>query len=216
VPTTLALMCYSILLSFIVAIPFALIAATRRGTVTDGTIRLGFTAALGIPPFWLGIILALLVGVRLKLLPISGGGTGGLDTLHHLTLPALTIAFALAPILVRTLRSSLIEVIRSDFVTTGRAMGLARRYLLTSYLLRNSFRPVITVLSINIGYLIGGTVVAEQIFSVPGVGSLLLGSIATRDYAIIQLATLLFAILVVLANLAADLLYRLLDPRVKL
>jgi peptide/nickel transport system permease protein len=216
VPTTLTLMGYSIVLSFIVAIPFALIAATNRGRVADGSIRLGFTIALGIPPFWLGIVLALLVGVRLKLLPISGGGTGGLDTLHHLTLPALTIGFALAPILVRTLRSSLIEVIRSDFVTTGRAMGVARRYMLTSYLLRNSFRPVITVLSINIGYLIGGTVVAEQIFSVPGVGSLLLGSIATRDYAIIQLATLLFAVLVVLANLAADLLYRLLDPRVKL
>jgi peptide/nickel transport system permease protein len=95
-------------------------------------------------------------------------------------------------------------------------MGLARRYLLTSYLLRNSLRPVVTVISINIGYLIGGTVVTEQIFSVPGVGSLLIGSIATRDYGIIQMATLLFALLVVMVNLAADLLYRVIDPRVQL
>jgi ABC-type dipeptide/oligopeptide/nickel transport system permease component len=215
-PRTLALMAYSIVLSFVVAIPFSVIAATRRNGIADASIRLGSTVALGIPSFWLGIVLALVLGARLKLLPIGGGGTGGIDTLYHLTLPALTIAFALTPILVRTLRSSLIEVIASDYVTTGRAMGIARRYLLVSYLLRNSFRPVITVLSINVGYLIGGTVVAEQIFSVPGVGSLLIGSIATRDYAIIQLATLLFAILVVLANLAADLLYRILDPRVTL
>ena len=215
-PTTLALMAYSIVLSFAAAIPFSVVAAMRRNGLADASIRLGSTVALGIPPFWLGIVLALFLGARLKLLPISGGGAGGLDTIYHLTLPALTIASALTPILVRTLRSSLIEVIGSDYVTTGRAMGIARRYLLTSYLLRNSFRPVITVLSINVGYLIGGTVVAEQIFSVPGVGSLLIGSIATRDYAIIQLATLLFAILVVLANLAADLLYRILDPRVTL
>ena len=215
-PTTLALMGYAMLLSFVVAVPFAVLAATRRGGPADAAVRLAFTASLGIPPFWLGIVLALLLGARLHLLPISGGGRGGIDTLAHLTLPALTIAFALAPILVRTLRSSLIEVIASDYVTTGRAMGLSRRHLVGSYLLRNSFRPVVTVLSINVGYLIGGTVVAEQIFSVPGVGSLLVGSIATRDYAIIQLATLLFAILVVLANLAADLLYSLLDPRVTL
>jgi len=209
-------MAYSIILSLVVAIPFAVIAATRRSGTADTSIRLGATVALGIPSFWLGIMLALLFGARLRLLPIGGGGTGGLDTVYHLTLPALTIAFALTPIVVRTLRSSLIEVIASDYVTTGRAMGIARRYMLTSYLLRNSFRPVVTVLSINVGYLIGGTVVAEQIFSVPGVGSLLIGSIGTRDYAIIQLATLLFAVLVVLANLLADILYRLLDPRIAL
>jgi peptide/nickel transport system permease protein len=215
-PATLALMAYSIILSLVAAIPLAVIAATRRNGVADASIRLGATMALGIPSFWLGIVLALLFGAWLRLLPIGGIGTGGFDTIYHLTLPALTIAFALTPIVVRTLRSSLIEVIASDYVTTGRAMGIARRYMLASYMLRNSFRPVITVLSINVGYLIGGTVVAEQIFSVPGVGSLLIGSIATRDYAIIQLATLIFAVLVVLANLIADILYRLLDPRVTL
>ena len=216
VPTTLALMSYAVGLSVLAGIPISLLAASRRGTIADEGIRLLLTVALGIPSFWLGIVFALAFGVVLRILPISGAGHGGFDTLRHLTLPAITIACALTPILVRTLRSSLIEVLNSDCVTTGRAMGLARRYLLMSYLLRNSLRPVVTVISINIGYLIGGTVVTEQIFSVPGVGSLLIGSIATRDYGIIQMATLLFALLVVIVNLVADLLYRVIDPRVQL
>jgi peptide/nickel transport system permease protein len=216
VPTTLALMSYAVGLSVLAGIPIAIFAATRHGKLADEGVRLLLTVTLGIPSFWLGIVLALAFGVVFRLLPISGAGHGGFDTLRHLTLPAITIASALTPILVRTLRSSLIEVLNSDSVTTGRAMGLSRRYLLTSYLLRNSLRPVVTVISINIGYLIGGTVVTEQIFSVPGVGSLLIGSIATRDYGIIQMATLLFALLVVIVNLAADLLYRVIDPRVQL
>ena len=118
--------------------------------------------------------------------------------------------------LVRTLRSSISEVLASDYVTTGRAMGLRPRYLNVDYVLRNSLRPVVTVVTINLGYLIGGTVIVEQIFSLAGVGSLLIGSIATRDYAVIQLATLIFALLVVLTNLVGDLLYILLDPRMTL
>ena len=215
-PTTLLLMGYSILVSVLLAAPFAVMAAVWRGGVADQAIRLAFTVALGMPAFWSGIVLAVLLGVKLGLFPISGAGSGGLDTLRHLTLPALTIALALAPILVRTLRSSLIEVIGSDYVMTGRAMGLRRSTLLSSYLLRNSLRPVVSIISINIGYLIGGTVIAEQIFSLPGMGSLLIGSIGTRDYAIIQLATLILALLVVSVNLVADLLYSVLDPRISL
>lgn len=216
VPTTLLLMGSSILLSVLLATPFAVVSAIRRGGIADNLIRLGFTVTLGMPTFWTGLVLALLLGAKLGLLPISGAGSGGLDTLRHIALPALAIALGLAPILVRTLRSSLIEVIGSDYVMTGRAMGLKRSILLVSYLLRNSLRSAVTIIGINIGYLIGGTVVAEQIFSLPGMGSLLIGSIATRDYAIIQLATLIFALLVLVVNLAADLLYRVLDPRVAL
>lgn len=216
VPTTLLLMAYSLLLAMLLAVPFGLWAAVRRGHLADAVIRVAFTTALGVPPFWLGIMLALLLGVTLHLFPITGVGSGGLDTLHHLTLPALTIALALAPMLVRTLRSSLVEVLAADYVTTGRALGLNRRYFVPAYLLRNGLRPVVTMVSLNIGYLIGGTVVAEQIFSLPGIGSLLLNSITTRDYAVIQLATLLFALLVVVVNLLADVAYRVLDPRVDL
>jgi peptide/nickel transport system permease protein len=215
-PVTLLLMAYAIVLSIVIATPFALLSAIRRDRLSDHLVRIGFTAALGMPVFWCGIILALLFGAKLHLLPISGAGNGGVDTLVHLLLPSLTIAIAISPILVRTLRSSLIEVLVSDFVTTGRAMGLRERFLLVNYILRNSLRPVVTVISINVGYLVGGTVIAEQIFSLAGVGSLLIGSITTRDYAIIQLSTLFFAAIVVLVNLAADLLYMALDPRVAL
>ena len=216
VPLTLLLMGYATVLALLLAVPLATIAALRKDRPADHAIRLGFTMALGTPEFWLGIILALLIGVKLKLLPISGKGTGGLDTIRHLTLPALTIAIAISPILMRTLRSSLIQVIQADYITTGRAMGVRRPTMLFSYLLRNSLTPLVTVLSINIGMIISGTVIVEQVFSLPGLGSLLINSITTRDYSIIQLVTLVFAVLVVLVNLLADLAYTVLDPRVTL
>lgn len=215
-PVTLMLMVYAIALAVLIAIPCAFVSAARQGQAPDHTLRVLFSIGLGMPVFWSGIILAYLLGVKLQVLPITGQGSGGIDTLVHLTLPALTLAISISPILVRTLRSSIIEVLASDYVTTGRAMGLKNDTLYASYILRNSLRPVVTVVTINLGYLIGGTVIVERIFSLAGVGSLLIGSIATRDYAVIQLSTLIFAVLVVAANLAGDLLYRLLDPRMAL
>ena len=146
--------------------------------------------------------------------PLGGTGVSRLDTLWHLTLPALTIGLHMSPILVRALRSSLIEVINSDYVTTGVAMGLRPVTLLFSYLLRNGLTPFITVLGLNIGWLIGGTIIIEQVFGVPGVGSLLITSILTRDYSIIQFVALVLALLVIVVNLLTDLTYALLDPRV--
>ena len=129
-------------------------------------------------------------------------------------LPALTIALHISPILVRSLRSSLIEVLNSDYVTTGVAMGLRPLTLLVSYVLRNGLTPFISVLGLNIGWLIGGTIIIEQVFGVPGVGSLLITSILTRDYSIVQFVTLVLAFLVILVNLLTDLAYAVLDPRV--
>src|SRR5205823_260981 len=123
---------------------------------------------------------------------------------------------SISPLLVRALRSSLIEVIGSDYLTTARAAGLRARHLVWSYMLRNSVLPLITVLSINLGFLIGGTVIVEQIFAIPGLGSLLIGSISTRDYAIIQLITLLLALFVLVTNLLTDLAYLVFDPRIDL
>ena len=155
IPLTLLLIGYSTLLALVFAVPFATLAATRRGGLVDQAIRLVFTTALSLPSFWLAIILSLLLGVRFRIFPIAGAGTGGLDTIWHLTLPAITIALSIAPILVRSLRSSLIEVLGSDYVVTGRAAGLRRGTLLWSYLLRNSLLPLVTILSINVGWLIG-------------------------------------------------------------
>lgn len=216
IPLTLLLIGYSTLLALVFAVPFATLAATRRGGLVDQAIRLVFTTALSLPSFWLAIILSLLLGVRFRIFPIAGAGTGGLDTIWHLTLPAITIALSIAPILVRSLRSSLIEVLGSDYVVTGRAAGLRRSTLLWSYLLRNSLLPLVTILSINVGWLIGGTVIVEQIFGLPGLGSLLITSITTRDYSIIQVVTLILAFLVIAVNLLTDLSYAALDPRVSL
>jgi len=216
IPVTLELIGYSCVLALLITFPVSIVAALRRGRVADQVIRVTFTTALGIPTFWLGLLLALYLGVRVKLFPIAGSGSGGIDTIYHLTLPALTIAISMTPLLVRALRSSLIEVMGSDFVMTGRASGLRGRFLVPSYLLRNSVLPLITVFSINLGYLIGGTVIVEQIYGIPGLGSLLISSISTRDYSIIQLVTLVLALFVVVANLLTDLAYVVFDPRVEL
>ena len=214
IPITLALIGYAMAIGLVLAVPFATLAAIRRETAVDHAIRLVFTATIGIPTFWLGIVLALLLSVKLRLLPLGGVGAGGLDTLRYLTLPALTIALHLSPILVRALRSSLIEVMSSDYVTTGVAMGLRPPTLLVSYLLRNGLTPFISVLGLNVGWLIGGTIIIEQVFGVPGVGSLLITSILTRDYSIIQFVALVLALLVILVNLVTDFAYAALDPRV--
>ena len=214
IPITLTLIAFAAFLGLVIAVPFATVAAIRRESVLDHAIRLMFTGAIGIPSFWLGIILALMLSVRVRLFPIGGAGSGGLDTLWHLALPALTIALHISPSLVRALRSSLIEVMNSDYVTTGLAMGLRPAMLLFSYLLSNGLTPLITVLSVNTGWLIGGTIIIEQVFGIPGVGSLLITSILTRDYTIVQFVTLVLAVLVILVNLMTDLAYAALDPRV--
>ena len=216
IPVTLELIGYACVLALLITFPVSIVAALRRGRVIDQVIRVVFTTALGIPAFWLGLLLALYLGVRVKLFPIAGSGSGGIDTIYHLTLPALTIAISMSPLLVRALRSSLIEVMGSDFLMTGRASGLRGRFLVPSYMLRNSVLPLITVFSINLGFLIGGTVIVEQIFGIPGLGSLLISSISTRDYSIIQLVTLVLALFVVVANLLTDLAYVVFDPRVDL
>jgi peptide/nickel transport system permease protein len=214
IPITLTLIAYATVIGLVIAVPFATLAAARRESPVDHAIRVVFTGVIGIPTFWMGIILAVLLSVKLRLLPLGGVGVNRLDTLWHLTLPALTIGLHISPILVRALRSSLIEVMSSDYVTTGRAMGLRPVTLLFSYLLRNGLTPFVSVLGLNIGWLIGGTIIIEQVFGVPGVGSLLITSILTRDYSIIQFVALVLAVLVILVNLLTDLTYALLDPRV--
>lgn len=216
VPVTIALIVYSTMIALMLTVPLATLAAVRRGGIADQAVRMVTSIFLGIPSFWLGIMLALVFAVQIRVFPITGAGSGGLDTLWHLFLPALTIALGVFPIFTRSLRSSLIEVRQADFVTTGRAVGLKPRALLVSYTLRNSLLPLITVISINVGWLIGGTVIVEQVFSIPGLGSLLIGSITTRDYAIIQLVTLILALIVIAVNLLTDLAYAALDPRVSL
>lgn len=214
VPATLFLLLYATVLSVLLMLPMGLLAALNKDRLPDQVIRATFLFGLGMPSFWLGLVLILALSVNLHLFPVSGYGTNPPDQIWHLFLPALTIAISLAPILVRSLRNSLIDTLRLDHVLMARAKGLRERRVLIRHVMRNALISTVTILGINIGFLIGSTVVIENIFAVPGLGYLMLTAISTRDYPIVQGLTLIFALLVIAVNLLTDITYSLLDPRV--
>jgi peptide/nickel transport system permease protein len=167
------------------------------------------------PSFWVGILLIIFFSVQLRLFPVAGFGTGLIDTIWHLFLPALTIALSIAPVLVRALRASILEALSSDYVRTARAKGLHDQAVVIRHVLRNALIPATTLLGLSIGGLMGGTVILEKVFALPGAGALLIDSIGARDYPVVQATTLIFAVLVILVNLITDVIYSFLDPRVR-
>ena len=215
-PVTLLMLLLGASLGILFAVPLALLAATRRGRATDHAIRIVPLVGLGMPPFWVGFILLLAFPLTLHILPAGGYGTSFGQHLESLLLPALTISAVTTPILVRSLRTSLIGVLESDFVRAATAKGLSRRRVLLRHGLRNTLIPTVSVLAVNLGSLLGGTVVVENVFGLPGVGNLLLTGIFNRDFQLVQSITLVYALLVVLINLTADVAYASLDPRVVL
>jgi ABC-type dipeptide/oligopeptide/nickel transport system permease component len=213
---SVALIGYGMLLSLLIGVPLAIVAALRPNGWLDNAIRVGTTLSFAMPSFWLGLMLALIFGLELRWFPVSGysGGIGGI--LRTLTLPALALGLALAAVVMRTLRSSLLEVLQSEYVEAARSRGLSELRVVGKHALRNSFMNTLTILSVNIGFLIGGTVVLEQVFQIPGMGSLLVEAVEKRDYQLVQALALLAGAAVVLASLAADIVQALLDPRVRL
>jgi ABC-type dipeptide/oligopeptide/nickel transport system permease component len=207
---------YGLLVSIVIGVPLAIIAALRPNGVIDNGIRLVTTFAFAMPMFWLGLMLALIFGLWLKWFPVSGYSTGLGGLLKTLTLPALTLGLALSTIIVRTLRSSLLEVLQTEYIEAARSRGLAERRVIVKHALRNAIMPTITVMSVNLGFLIGNTVVIEAVFQIPGVGSLLLQSVLRRDYELVQALALLAGTAVVVISLATDLLQAAVDPRVRL
>jgi peptide/nickel transport system permease protein len=211
---SLFLLTYSALIAVLLAVPLAILSAARHGRPIDHAIRIGGMIGFAMPPFWMGLLLMLLFGLTLGLFPISGYGRGFLGHIVHLTLPSLTIALFLAPILIQSLRGSMLEVMTADYVEVARAKGLSERRILIKHVLRNALIPTITVLAVNIGWLLSGAVIVEYVFSIPGLGSLLVRAVGFRDYPVIQGLALAFAMLVVTVNLLADLAYMLVDRRV--
>jgi peptide/nickel transport system permease protein len=207
---------YGLLVSIVIGVPLAILAALRPNGVIDNGIRLVTTFAFAMPMFWLGLMLALIFGLWLKWFPVSGYSTGLGGLLKTLTLPALTLGLALSTIIVRTLRSSLLEVLQTEYIEAARSRGLAERRVIVKHALRNAIMPTITVMSVNLGFLIGNTVVIEAVFQIPGVGSLLLQSVLRRDYELVQALALLAGTAVVVISLATDLLQAAVDPRVRL
>jgi peptide/nickel transport system permease protein len=215
-PVTLWLIAYATLLSILIAIPLAVIAASRKDAVRDQVVRAVPLVGLGFPPFWLGIMMLLVFGLHLgRLFPIGGYGSGFVGHLHSMFLPALTVALGIAPILIRSLRASLLQVLESDYITTARSKGISERRVLVRHALRNAVVSTVSVLGVNIGFLVGTTVVIEQVFALPGIGQLMINSIFQRDFPVVQGVTLVFGVMVVLVYLATDVLHSLLDPRVR-
>jgi len=213
---TLELVGLSTLLAVAMAVPLALLSALRKGRIPDLVIKVVFVMLMSMPAFWLGILLVLLLALVFPLFPVSGYGTGLLDRLHHLFLPAFVIAVGTAALTIRSLRSSVIEVMKADYIDTARAKGLRGLTVLFRHILRNSLISTISVLGVHTSWVIGGTVVVESVFAVPGLGYLLVSSISARDYPLVQGLTVTFAVLVVIINLLTDIGYAIADPRVKL
>jgi peptide/nickel transport system permease protein len=207
---------YGILVSLVIGVPLAIIAALRPNGLVDNAIRLATTFTFAMASFWLGLMLSLLLGLELHLFPVSGYETGIGGILRTLTLPALTLGLGLSAVVVRTLRSSLLEVLGSEYVDAARSRGLSELRVVGKHAMRNAIMSTITILSVNVGFLIGGTFVLEQVFQIPGVGSLLLQGVQKRDYQLVQALALLSGAAVVLVALAADVLQAFIDPRVRL
>ncbi|UBV44301.1 ABC transporter permease (plasmid) [Deinococcus taeanensis] len=215
-PVTLFLTVYAAALGLLLAVPLAVLAAVRRNTWVDALIRGVFQVGLSLPVFYVALQLLTLLGARLGWFPIGGYGTSVPEHFYHLFLPALTLGLNLAAVLVRTLRNSVIEVITAEYVDFARAKGLRAGVIMTRHVLRNALIPTVTLLGLNIGALIGGAVITETVFAIPGVGRLMVDAIFGRDYPVIQGLTLTFAVLVSLVFLMTDLIHARLDPRTEL
>lgn len=208
-PATFELALCAMIAAIVISFPLATLAAVRRGGWLDRLALFFSLFGLSLPNFWLGPMLMIIFSIQLGWTPVSGRGG-----LNHLLLPALTLGLGMAAILTRILRASLLQVIHEDYVQTARAKGLSERRVWLKHTLRNALLSVITILSLQFGALLAGSLITETIFSWPGIGRLTIQAIQTRDYPLVQGCVLVIAISYVLVNFFTDLLYKLVDPRV--
>ena len=209
-PHTLLLTVASLFVAVALAIPLGVMAAARRGTAVDSVAMGVAVAGVALPRFWLGPMLIIVFALWLDWLPVSGA-----ESWRHLVLPAFTLGTALAAFLSRMTRASMLETLREDYVTTARAKGLHPRVVLWKHAFRNALMPILTVLGLEFGSLLGGAIVTEKVFAWPGMGTLLLTSIEKRDYNTVRATVLVFTLCYVLVNALTDVAYALVDPRVR-
>jgi peptide/nickel transport system permease protein len=215
-PVTASLVAVSAVFCVLITVPLASLAAARQDRTADHAVRVFSLVGLGMPSFFFGIILIIVFAVDLRWFSVGGWGTTFGGHLRSLVLPGLTAAVAIAPVLIRSLRVGMLEVIESDFVAVARAKGLRGSRVLLAHVARNALIPTVTLLGINIAYLIGSTVVIERVFDLNGLGNLMLNAIGVRDFPVVQGVTIVYAIAVVVLNLVTDLVSARLDPRVRL
>lgn len=216
-PATLWLTGAALVVSVAIGLPVGVLSAVRPYSWVDSLALVGAMVGVAMPNFWLGLVLMLLFSLHLGWLPVAGMGSwadGAGTFLAHLVMPAVTLGSGLAALLTRITRSTMLDVLQMDFVRTARAKGLPRRAVVSRHALANALLPILTVVGVQLGYLLGGTVVVETIFAWPGIGRLAVNAIWQRDLPLIQGTVLVFAVLFVLTNLVVDLLYAYFDPRV--
>jgi peptide/nickel transport system permease protein len=210
-PATLRLASAALLFAIVVAIPAGIISAVRRGKATDSSVMAVVLVGQSTPAFFVGIVLILVFAVELRVLPASG--IGGFQ---NLVLPAVTLGLYSAAMIARLLRSSLIDVLGEDHIRTAKAKGLSPLKVVMGNGMRNAALPVVTIVGLEVGSLLGGAIITEQVFSWPGVGRLTIEAITNRDYPLVQATVLFLAVVFVVVNLIVDILYAFLDPRVRL
>lgn len=209
-PATMQLAGAALVFSLIIAVPAGIVSALKRGTAIESGVMSFVLVGQSMPVFWVGILFILLFAVHWKLFP-----TGGIGGWQHLVLPAVALGLHLMALVTRLLRSSLLEALGSDYIRTARAKGLRSRVVIAKHALRNCLLPVITVVGLEVGSLLGGSVVTETVFAWPGVGQLLVQSIYHRDFPLVQAAIILLAGVFVIVNLVVDILYAVIDPRIQ-
>ena len=215
-PATIFLIVFAGILTMLIAIPIGTISGLRQGGVFDQGARVFFLVGYALPGFLIGILLILVFGVKIPIFPITGYGDSFTSHISHLFLPAITLAIPFSTVLIRSLRSTVIDVLGADYITTARLKGLGRFTVLRRDVLPNSLLPLIVVFGVNLAFLVGGTVVIENVFSIPGLGSLLVNSVSTRDFPVVQGLTLFFGVFILLVNLLTDMVHVGLDPRLTL
>ncbi|RMO12683.1 ABC transporter permease [Pseudomonas savastanoi] len=217
-PVTIELAVLALLIALLIGIPTGIISAVRKGTTVDYGANVVALSGISIPHFWLGILLIMIFAVKLQWLPASGFVPMGEDfgqNLKTLILPAFVLGAGLSGILMRHTRSAMLEVLRTDYVRTARAKGLFPRTVILKHALRNALMPIITLTTLLFGELLGGAVLTEQVFSIPGFGKMIVDAVFNRDYAVVQGVVLCVAIGFLILNLLADVLYRLINPRLR-
>ncbi len=213
-PATITLAVAAMLIAVVIAVPGGIVSAVKRGTVLDNLAMIGIFIGQSMPLFWLGIMLILTLSVSLKLFPSSGIGSGLAD-IKFLVLPALTLGLYSTAKIARLVRAGMLDVLGHDYVRTARGKGIPERAVIIRHALKNALLPVITLLGLQVGDLLGGAVITETVFAWPGVGRLAVSAIFQRDYPIVQTAVMVTAVMFVFVNLAVDIAYTFVDPRIR-
>jgi peptide/nickel transport system permease protein len=213
-PVTIWLGAYSTLLALVISVPLASLSVLRPGGVLDHGVRVLFLVVFAIPSFWLGLLLILWLGLHAHVFPVGGYGAGFSGHLKSMFLPSLTIALWFSAILIRTLRNSMLAARGAEHIDTARAKGLSAWRIHLRHVVRNSLISAVSLIGINLAYLISGTVIIENVFALPGVGQLMVASIDNRDLSVVQGLVFLFGLCVVIVSFVSDLLYAWIDPRI--